>query len=168
MLKISGNLFNCLFPIVFLNRYVVAEKGAAGKAALSVVVGAPGNYQWEVRRNQPQENTFSKVTTNPTGIITVSTPGESGFLYKIRPGSSTSVVFGRWSSNEMAIHFFDAYMEVTKGKGSERVSCVRIDRFSAIGNVGVAVEKDERIILGGGSVPPDLIAFVFSQLSDLG
>ena len=107
MLNIGNNEFeNVAIPLIFEDRYFQFEE-IDGVDYWTVFTFKDGNPIIEILRNEPQENPITTVETNPTGIITISDPDSNAFLFKIRPGSKNSSIFGRIEGKEAEIVITD-------------------------------------------------------------
>ncbi len=101
-----------------------------------------GDLIIEVLKNEPNENPSTEVTTNPTGIITVSDKDSGKFLYKIRPDSKNTSIFGSINGEETEIKITDK--EIRVGTNSFQNNMV-------IGaGVGIMVDKNGGMGMGGG------------------
>ena len=142
----GGNEFtNFSVPLAFAGRYFILEPG--NPPLVSVVLEHNGNPLFEIIKNQPTHNPVSQVSKTPAGIVTVS--DETGkFLYKVRPGSETSVVFGKIDGGEISVHITDAYIKVGTDK---------IQNNLFVGTMaGVVVHEDGGFAIGA-PIPPVLL-----------
>ncbi len=147
MINIGSNKFDKVaFPLVFENRYFMIEPTKENDV-WTVITLQDGKPIIEILRNKPQENSISEVVTNSTGIITVSNPETGKFLYKLRPGSKNSSIFGTINGEEKEI------------KITDKEICVGTNIFQnnlVIGfAVGIMVNRNGGISMGGG-LPPEL------------
>ena len=97
---------NCSLPLAFAGRYFILEPGNPDPL-ISVVVEHEGEPVFEVLKNQPQDTVFTVAEKTPPGIVTVSNRETKRFLYKIRPSSETSVVFGTIQGDEITVRLND-------------------------------------------------------------
>ncbi len=147
MARFGGNEFTGFsVPLAFMGRYFILEPG--NPQALTVVLSAEGKPVFEVLRNQPRENPFTNVSATPAGILAVSEKGSNRFLYKVRPSSETSVVFGTLAGSEITVRISDRAIWVN---GSQ----FKNDRF--VGRmVGILIKEDGSIGVGA-PIPHPLI-----------
>jgi hypothetical protein len=115
---------------------------------VSVVREHRGQPIFEIKRNEPIENPYSSVTKTPPGIITVVDKATERFLYKVRPSSETSVVFGKIDGEEIMALISDRQIRVG---GLTLENCV----FDGVG-AGVVVAPDGSIGVGA-PIPPILL-----------
>jgi hypothetical protein len=109
--RFGGNEFTGFsVPLVFEGRYFVLEPG--DPPLVTVLVERDGQPLFEVLKNQPIENEITSVATNPTGVVTVTDKASHKFLYKIRPGSETSVAFGKLDGGEISARITDRSLQV--------------------------------------------------------
>lgn len=147
MVNIGSNKFeNVAFPLAFENRYFMLES-SEGEDVWTVFTVQDGKPVIEILKNNPQENSFSKSKTNPTGIITVSDPKTGGFLYKLRPGNKNSSIFGRINGEETEIKITDK--EILIGTNKFQSNLV------SGSTVGIIVDSNGGIGMGSG-LPPEL------------
>ena len=150
MVRFGGNEFiNCSVPLAFAGRYFILETGTPVHL-ISVVLEYQDNPVFEVFKNEPKENPLSEVSKTPTGIVTVSDKSTGRFLYKIRPGSETSVVFGTIKGDEISVKVTDRQIEVGN----------HILENNVFNGVGAGVVVDETGSIGIGTpIPPTLARF---------
>lgn len=111
MARFGGNEFTGFsVPLVFEGRYFIMEPGDPPK--LTVVYEKDGEPIFEVLKNEPNNNPLSEVTKTTPGIVTVSDKSSGRFLYKIRPGSETSVAFGKLKGGEISARIIDRNIQV--------------------------------------------------------
>ena len=110
MAKFGGNEFTEFsVPLVFEGRYFVLEPGDT--PSLSVFVERDGKPAFEVLHNEPSDgNPDVEVSKTPPGIVTIS--DSSGFVYKVRPGSETGVMFGTLKGEELDVRITDKEIRV--------------------------------------------------------
>ena len=112
-INIGSNRFdNVAIPLVLDDRYFLLGEGSDGADVWTVFTFVDGQPLIEVLNNLPQQNSISVVETNPTGIITVSDPKTGKFLYKIRPGTKRSSIFGTIQGKETEIKVLDREIRV--------------------------------------------------------
>ena len=142
MANVGSNQFkNVTFPLVFEDRYFMLE-ASPEKDVWTVLQLKDGDLIIEVLKNEPQQNPSTEVTTNPTGIITVSDKDSGKFLYKIRPESKNTSIFGSINGAETEIKITDK--EIRVGTNSFQNNMV-------IGSsVGIMVDKNGGMGMGGG------------------
>lgn len=139
MTRFGGNEFTSFsVPLVFSGRYFVLEPG--DPALLSVFMEVEGEPVFEVLKNEPMDNPFSEASKSPAGIVTVSDQETGRFLYKVRPGSETSVAFGTLSGDELSVRISDRALLV----GTNRLENNTFDGVMA----GVVVREDGGMSIG--------------------
>jgi hypothetical protein len=107
-----------------------------------------GQPVFEIKRNEPVENEYSVVTKTSAGIVTVGDRATGKFLYKVRPRSETSVVFGKIDGGEMTALISDRKIVVG---GITIENCV----FNGVG-AGVVVGYDGSVGIGA-PIPSTLL-----------
>ena len=138
MARFGGNEFTDFsVPLVFEGRYFVIEPG--NPPQITVVRDKGGEPVFEVLKNAPVENPNTTTSATPVGIVTVSDKISGKFLYKIRPGSETSVTFGRLDGGEISARITDREIQVggvtvANNKFVGTMAGVVVD---ANGNVGI-------------------------------
>ena len=111
MARFGGNNFDSFsVPLVFDGRYFVLEPGDPPQ--LSVFTEQDGQPLFEVLKNQPVDSSTTEATCNPTGVVTVSDKESGNFLYKVRPGSETSIAFGKIDGGEISARISDRSIKV--------------------------------------------------------
>ncbi|HQQ14559.1 MAG TPA: hypothetical protein PK764_03410 [Deltaproteobacteria bacterium] len=146
MIDVGGNKFqNVAIPLIFLDRYFLVES-VNGEDLWTVFAFKDGEPIIEILRNKPQNNPISNVVTNPSGIITVTEPSAGAFLYKVRPGSNNSSIFGSIRGNETEIRISDREIKVGTNVFQNNI---------ILGMpVGIHVMKDGSIAMGA-QFPPE-------------
>lgn len=92
--KFGGSTFiNCSVPLAFQDHYFILEPGTPNPF-ISVVYDYHGKPKFEILKNESVDNPLTEVESTSIGYITVVDRQTKRFLYKIRPGSETTVVFG--------------------------------------------------------------------------
>jgi hypothetical protein len=120
MVKFGGNEFDSALsvPLAFGDRFFVLEQPSdsphplisvvrQGRAALGSEVAV---VVLEVLKNEPGTALGDTKITKAGGIVAVSDAGR--FVYKVRPGSDTSVVFGTITSGEVEARITDRMLSV--------------------------------------------------------
>jgi hypothetical protein len=139
MVRFGGNEFKSLsVPLVFAGRHFILEAG--NPPLLSVFIEHEGGIVFEVLKNNPMANQFTEVSRSGAGIITVSEKRTNRFLYKIRPGSETSVAFGMLEKGNVVVRITDAFLQI----GSTKVQNNVFDDNMA----GVIVDESGTISIG--------------------
>jgi len=135
IVKLGGNEFvNCSVPLAFGQRYVILESEAQ-KPLVTVLVEHQDELVSEVLKNEPSENPVSEVSKSGAGIVTVVDRETGRFLYKVRPTSTTSVLFGlRLGDEEIPVSVSDKWIKV-------RTSRIRNNVFEGVA-AGVTVRED--------------------------
>ncbi len=147
MVNIGGNKFEKVFiPLAFEDRYFMVEE-QGGNDVWTVLTRSEGKPVIEIMRNKPQENPITVSDTNPTGIITVADPKTGQFIYKLRPGSKNSSIFGKINGKETEIKITDREIRI----GTNVFQNNMITGFP----VGIRVDMSGGIDLGSG-LPPEL------------
>jgi hypothetical protein len=140
-LNIGSNKFvDVTIPIVFEDRYFLIESDDTDKHCFTVFTVRDNETIIEIKRNEPQENPISKVKKNAAGIITVSDPDTGEFLYKLRPGSDSSSIFGTIGGEEQEMKVKDHEIAI----GTNKFQRNMISGFP----VGILVSKDGSIAMG--------------------
>ena len=152
MVNIGSNKFeNVAFPLAFEDRYFMLETNE-GNDLWTVFTVQNEKAIVEILKNIPQENEFTETETNSTGIITVSKDGV--FLYKIRPGSKNSSIFGKINGEETEMKITDREI---------RIGTNTFQRNTVIGfGVGIIVNKNG---IGMGAPLPTKIKDIVQQAS---
>lgn len=111
MARFGGNEFTAFsVPLVFEGRYFLLEPG--NPALVTVFLERGGQPVFEVVKNRPIGNVVTDVSTNPSGVVTVGDKASGKFLYKIRPGSETSVAFGKLGGGKISARITDRFIQV--------------------------------------------------------
>ncbi len=154
MVRFGGSKFvNCSVPLAFAGRYFILEPGTPDPM-ISVVLERQGQPVFEVLKNEPVENPLSKVSKTPPGIVTVVDRKTDRFLYKVRPGSETSVVFGTIRGKEISAVVTDRQIRVG---GITVENCV-------FNGVGAGIVVDESGGVGSGApIPATLLRWFKSK-----
>lgn len=154
MARFGGNEFvGFSVPLVFDGRYFVMEPGLP--PIISVFIEHDGVPVFEILKNNPVSNTVTDVTTNPSGVITVARKNSVQFLYKLRPDSETSVVFGRIDGQEMSVRITDRKI---------RIGGSVLENNTFVGNMaGVTVSSNGSLSIGS-ILPPIVVRFLTGNL----
>ena len=145
MINIGSNRFDKVaIPLIFKDRYFLLED-VDGNDVWTVLTFSKEEPIIEVLRNTPQQNSITTVETNPTGIVTVSHPSTGAFLYKLRPGSKNSSIFGSISDEEAEIKITDREIRV----GTNVFQNNKVSGFP----VGIHISNDGGIAIGA-QLPP--------------
>lgn len=111
MAKIGGsNFVNCSVPFAIKGRYFIVSQNIP--PLFSVVREYNGKPLFEIINNQPVDNPYTNSEINSSGIITVSDKKSGKFLYKFRPDSETSIVFGSIEDGEITAKISDKKISV--------------------------------------------------------
>src|SRR4051812_30632113 len=147
MARFGGNEFTHFsVPLVFEDHYFILEPTTT-IPLITVVRDYEGQPVFEVLKNQPIENPLTDVTKTPPGIVTVADRQTDQFLYKVRPGSETSVVFGTVTGEDISVSITDRHIRVGDQK-------IENNTFSgpmagvvigADGSVGIAAPIPEQL-----------------------
>lgn len=153
MARFGGNEFvGFSVPLVFEGRYFLVEPG--DPPMVTVFREHNGEPVFEILRNEPVENDETDVSATHIGIAAVAKKGGGSFLYKVRPASETSVVFGTLKGEEMTARITDRKM-VVGGLTLENNQFSGGDK----GMAGVVVREDGSIAIGGG-IPPIVLGWL--------
>jgi hypothetical protein len=150
MTRFGGNEFmGFSVPLVFGGRYFVLEPG--NPPLLSVFLEVDGQVVFEVLKNKPISNLQSDVSSTGAGIVAVSDKKTKRFLYKIRPTSTTSVVFGKLDGSEINVQITDKNIHV----GTNVFENNTFDGMKA----GLVIHENGDIIVGT-NLPPVVVALL--------
>ena len=148
----GSNFTNCSLPLVFEDRYFMVEPGTP-IPFLSVIIEIDGQPRFEILKNEPIENQKSVATKSAPGIITVTDKNTNQFIYKVRPGSETSIVFGTMKGKELNVTISDKTIKI----GSSTIeNCT----FNGVG-AGVVINKNGGFAIGAPL--PEFIKNNFTQ-----
>ena len=152
MAKFGGNEFiGFSVPLVFQGRYFIMEPGSPPN--ITVVVEIDGKPVFEVLKNEPLDNPITEVSKTPPGILTVSEKDSGKFLFKIRPGSETSIAFGKIDGGEISATISDRKIQV---------GGITLENNTFVGNMaGVVVHPDGGAGIGA-TIPPKVLAWLSS------
>jgi len=144
MAQFGGNTFkNCPVPLAFNGRYFILEPGPL----FSVVLSHSGKPVFEILKNEPAENPLTDVTKNAAGIITVSEKETGKFLYKFRPESETSIVFGKIDGDTTTVVIGDKNIKVGTNTFQNNM----------VSGCGAGIVIDDKGDMGMGCpIPPEL------------
>ena len=148
MLKIGSNIFeNCKIPLVIENRYFIVSDDSI--PFISVFFIKDGKIIFEIQENNPVENPFTEVTKTAAGIITVSDKKNDNFIFKLRPESDTSIVFGKIEGKDLSVIINDRRIIVNTNT---------FERNMVVGfPIGITVKLDGTITMGS-QFPPELVS----------
>jgi hypothetical protein len=150
MTTFGSNFLNCPVPLAFNGRYFILEPSTPAPL-MSVVLEHNGVPVFEILRNEPNENPLSAVTKTPPGIITVSDEQTGRFLYKVRPDSDTSVVFGMLRGEELEVIINDREIRIG----------ITVFRNNAVSGFGAGTVIDENGGIGMGAPIPEGLLQLF-------
>ena len=154
MVKFGVNGFiNFFVPFAFDGRYFIFEPGNTNPL-ISIVIEHEGKPVFEVFRNEPKENYLSVVTMTPPGIITVAEISSGRFLYKVHPGTETSIIFGYVKGEENSATITEHLIKV----GGYHI---KNNIFNGV-SVGVLVDVNGDIAIGG-QIPPTIIQLLANR-----
>ncbi len=152
MARFGGNEFTGFsVPLVFEGRYFIMEPGDPPR--ITVLIVSEGKPAFEVLKNAPSDNALTEVSSTPPGIVTVSDKKTGRFLYKIRPGSETSVSFGKLDGGEISVRITDRNIQV----GSNT-----FENNTFIGNMAGIVVQANGSIGVGAPIPPLVLEWLSS------
>lgn len=150
MARFGGNEFTSFsVPLVFDGRYFVLEPG--NEPLLTVFTEHKGQLVFEVLKNKPVENPVTDTATNASGVVTVSEKKGGRFLYKVRPGSETSVAFGKLDGGEISALITDKKIQV---------GGVNIGNNTFVGNMAGVVVQPSGAVSIGAQLPPLVIQWL--------
>ncbi|MBN1859763.1 hypothetical protein JW848_11265 [Candidatus Bipolaricaulota bacterium] len=150
MTRFGGNEFiGFSVPLVFAGRYFLLEPGEPSTLSAFIEIG--GRPIFEVLKNEPVSNLHSDTTKSATGIVTVADKATGRFLYKVRPGSETSIVFGALEAPHTTVLIRDGFI---RAGGVTVGDCV----FSGF-QAGILVEEGGGIAIGA-TLPPAVLAIL--------
>ncbi len=161
MVQFGGSEFaRCSVPFAFQGRYFIIE-GEGDQTAVSVVLIEGGSPVFEVLRNEPGGSSKTSVSRSGAGVVTVTDAVSGEFLYKVRPGSQASVVFGTVRGPELEARVDDKRIVIRGRRGEEVVDIIKVTNctFDGVG-AGVLVDHDGKISMGA-PVPPELLGLFF-------
>jgi hypothetical protein len=149
-ISFGGSTFiGCSVPLAFESRYFILEPGTKDEPLVSVIRDDDGEPVFEVFRNEPGNAPMTTSSKTPPGIVTVGA-ADGSFLYKVRPGSETSVVFGTLKG-EVEAKITDKKIQVG---GILIENCT----FAGVG-AGVVVSADGSVGIGA-PIPESLRAIL--------
>lgn len=153
MTRFGGNEFTDFsVPLVFEGRYFVLEPGDPPR--MTVLLERDQQPVFEVLKNQPNENAVTDVTAGQTGVATVVAKATGRFLYKVRPASETSVVFGKLDGGEISVRITDRAIQV---------GGITVENNRFIGSTaGVVVGPDGSVGIGA-PIPQPIRQWLSSQ-----
>ena len=148
MAKFGGNTFTHFsVPLVYEGRYFLLEPGEP--PLLTVFVLAGSTLEFEVLKNKPVGSTACTAETNATGVVTVSARDGGKFVYKVRPGSETSIAFGKLDGGELPVKITDKNIQVGG-------MTIENNTFAGV-MAGVVVSPNGGVAIGA-RLPPEVIA----------
>jgi len=148
MTKFGGSTFiNCSVPLAFKGRFFILEPG--DPPLFSVVLEYNGAPIFEIKRNIPSDNQITDVAISASGIVAVSDKETGRFLYKFRPESETSIVFGKIDGGEISAKISDRRIQVG---GIVIENCT----FSGV-EAGIVVDEHGGIGIGA-PIPKSLLS----------
>jgi hypothetical protein len=147
--RFGGQSFvNCSIPLAFAGRYFIVEPGNR-QPLVSVVLEHDGGLALEVVRNEPAISIRGIASKSATGVVTVVDQATGRFLYKIRPASETSIVFGTLNGGEIRVLIHDNQIRILPME-----IILNNNVFDGV-TVGVVIGQNGNISIGG-SVPSGL------------
>ncbi len=84
---------NCSLPLVFAGRYFLFEPASPGPK-ISVMFESQAQPWFEILKNEPVKNDFSKISTSDSGVLTVEVKDhkKNHWLYEVHVGSEPSII----------------------------------------------------------------------------
>ncbi len=149
----ANDFFGVPFPLVLADRFfnIYEKRGVyTKKVRLGLNI-----FRWDEKRKQAiyevidDKANMDNIETNPTGIVTFSSPETGAFLYKFRPKPGVSQIFGKVPmDNEFEVRINDKRIAVMVGEkemgtiARNQISGVPIGiRIGADGSVGIGVTR---------------------------
>jgi len=152
MAKFGGNEFiDFSVPLIFEGRYFIMEPG--NPPNITVVHEIKGTPVFEVLKNEPSSNPSTDVSKTPPGIISISDKESGRFLYKIRPGSETSVAFGKLDGGEFSATISDKKIQVAG---------VTLENNIFKGNMAGVIVRPDGSVKIGASIPAQVLSWLSS------
>lgn len=152
-INIGSNLyFGVPFPLVLADRFfAIYEDNGSMLADVFRWDEATQTPTFEVVRSVPQED---HISTNPTGIVTVTNEDSGAFLYKFRPKPGVSQIFGKVPVvADTEVRVKDHEMVVTQNG----VPIVTMQNNMMLGcPIGVLVGADGSVAMGVNWLPPGM------------
>jgi hypothetical protein len=150
--RFGGNEFsNCLVPLIVKDRIVVVEPGEMNPFTktpnwlISIGRGQGGKIEWDIIRNKPVQNAKCEISTTSAGIITVADKATGRFAYKVRPGSTSSLVFGHVEEGGYEITIKD--VETVIKRGNVTIATITKNSFDGV-QAGIVIGEDDSIAIG--------------------
>ena len=116
---------------------------------LNVLHQTAAGLEWEIRDNQPGTTSVSEVSKTHPGIVTVTDRASGKFIYKLRPGSATSIVFGTLGGKDVECVIRDGSLSIGG-------VTLRSNQFQG-GQVGVHLSSNGALGIGGGRLPEPIM-----------
>lgn len=150
MARFGGNEFTDFsVPLVFGNRYFLLEPG--DPPLVSVILLVERQPEFEVIKNQPVTNRSTDVSTSGSDTVAVADRDSGRFIYKVRPDSDTSLVFGKLAGGEVRAQISDR---------SIRVGGITLENNRFSGNLaGVVVDENGGVEVGA-PIPEPVLALI--------
>ena len=152
MARFGGNEFvGFSVPLIFEGRHFILEPGDPPK--ITVVLEIDGEPVFEVLKNEPATNPITDVSKTPPGIITIGEKGTGKFLYKVRPGSESSVAFGKLDGGEISVKISDRTIQA---------GGITLENNTFVGNMaGVVIRADGSVGIGA-PIPQKILSWLSS------
>ncbi len=143
MLQTGNNDFqHVAVPLAIGRRYFIFHDSST----LSVLYDDPADEPvWEIQADKPGTN----ATSAAPGVITVVNPATGQTIYKVRPGTELSILFGNTREGEVTATITARHIDIN-GTYFERA------RISASG-VGIMVTTDGRQTSMGMPIPAKVL-----------
>jgi len=158
--KFGGNEFSdCLAPLVVKDRIIVVEPGEMNPFTktpnwlVSVGKGEAGKIHWDIIRNNPIQSESYEISTTSAGVITVASKATGRFAYKVRPGATSSLVFGSFEEGGYEVVIRDNYTVIKRGDVT--AATIRHSSFTGV-QAAIVVNEDDSILIGA-SLPDRFI-----------
>ncbi len=154
--KVGSNIFTGFsIPLVVDNRHFILEPGDPPLISVAVLEG--DDLLFEVFRNVPRsDNPDIDASATPVGITAVSDKETERFLYKIRPESETSIIFGR-ADKESTVVIKDRRIYVDGLEFRSNIIAGMV--------IGIKYDSSTNSIGICGKIPKELIEKLFRHLT---
>lgn len=142
----TNDISGCLFALAVGDRFFhIYEHDGKLTADVFRWDEASRTPRWEVKGGEPQQD---NITTNPTGIVTYGHEDTGAFLFKFRPKTGVSQIFGKVPvDEEMEVRITDRRITVCK-TGEE---FAHLDHNQIAGSpVALSVGADWSVAMGAG------------------
>ncbi len=102
MAQFAGQTFSGFsVPLIFEDRVFIRE--SAGSSLITVVRDVDGEPIFEILKNEPRATEWSVAATDPAGVVTLTEKASGRFLYRLHPGTETTIFFKRPDDEEFSV-----------------------------------------------------------------